>query len=223
MFTVNDVMELTDQRRGTVDNFRSELQKLNLMSNNERFDKRALETFRKAIEFKEENDCTWIHANNWAIQMEYAEEMSRPFEWSTSIHFKYLTYLNENHLVDVKHIVTDLMSTIDFFAVFHVIIDNFKDMGAKYNIYKASQPTDGNALAFKCKGDDFFYYVVGKYNYYTKEEDVHVFYNDGLVFNIMKCQYIGGGRKESERLKDLVNSVYESYNSKKTEEKNLDE
>lgn len=214
MYTVNDVMEKTAQKRGTVDNFRSELQKLKLMSNNERFDKRALETFQKAIQFKEENDCTWIHATHWAIQMEYAEEMSRPFEWSTSIHFKYLTYLVKNNLVEVKSVGMDSESSLDFYAIFHVIIDNFKEMGANHNIYKPSQPTGGNAATFKCIGDNFFYYVVGKYNHYTKEEDLHVFYNDGLVFNLMKCQYIGGGRTEKGRLRDLLDAVYESHNSK---------
>lgn len=80
-------------------------------------------------------------------------------------------------------------------------------MGKTIDVYNKCYGTDGNsASTFICKGKDYIYYIVGKYNSLTKQEDVHVFYNDGIEFNLMKCKHICGGYSEKGRLKELLDT-----------------
>lgn len=207
-YTVNEFMELTGQKRGTVENYRSELQKYGLINNNARFDERALEVFKLIIKLKDSTNLTWVDAMSQIIQEEFGEEMIRPFEWTIDIHFKYLTNLVDEKLVRVEHIGGK--DNFDTYVVFHIIIDNFKELGKKYEVFSNSKGTDGNAGNFKCTGKDFFYYVIGKLNPITRNEEAHIFYNEGLEFNLMKCKYIGGGSSDKGRLKELYSSLYKA-------------
>lgn len=201
--TVNEIIELTSQKRGTVEQFRNELQKYRLIDNNESLDDRAVIVFRKAIEYREVEQKTWIDSMQKAIQEEYGEEMEVPFYWTNEIVLKHLIWQIKEGIVTVeydgKH--DDKM---DFHVIYEIMIDNFKELGKSVDVYKNSFGTDENpVITYKCIGRDYLYYIVGKYNPITKNEDIHVFYNDGVQFNIMKCKYICGGNCKKGRLEEL--------------------
>lgn len=197
--TVSEIMELTDQKRGTVEQFRGELIKYGLIANNESLDNRAFETFKKSIEYKNEEE-TWVRAMTKAIHEEYGEEMTLPFAWSPNVILQNLIWEIKNGLVKVFGSDNDY----DFHIIFEVIIDNFKEMGKIFTDYENSFGTDGNQIiTYKCMGTDYIYYIVGKYNHITSNEDIHVFYNDGSQFNIMRCKHICGGDSSKGKIAQL--------------------
>ena len=201
--TVNEIMESTGAKRGTVEKFRSELQKYKLIGNNESIDSRAFKVFELAISYRNSNDTTWEDSIQKQILQEYGEEMNLPFYWTLDIEIKHLIWLIRNNEVNVKCADTDGESE-DFHVIYKVIIDNFKELASAEEIYSGSFGTDGNPLfTYKCIGDSFVYYIVGKYNHITREENIHVFYNDGLKFNIRRCEHICGGAPQKGRLKKL--------------------
>lgn len=204
MATVNEIVEMTGQKRGTVEQFRNELQKHKIIGNNESLDRRAVEVFRKAILYKESEQTTWGESMQRAIQEEYGEEMDLPFHWTKEIILKQLIRAIEMGVVKVAGDMIDGVDHEDFFVVFHLIIDNFKELSKTLDVYKGSFGTDGNPITtFKLSGRDFLYYVVGKYNHLTRSEDIHVFYNEGVEFNIMRCKHICGGSADKGRLAEL--------------------
>lgn len=201
--TVKEIMELTGQKRGTVEQFRSELQKFKLIANNESLDDRAVNVFKKAIEYKKAKQNTWIDSMQKAIQDEYGEEMELPFYWTKEIILKHLIWQIEKGEAIVKNDNTKYESE-DFHVIYQIMIDNFKELGKTQDVYKGSFGTDGNPITtYKCIGNDYLYYVVGKYNHITANEDIHVFYNDGVKFNIMKCKHICGGSCRKGRMEEL--------------------
>lgn len=212
--TVNEIMELTGQKRGTVEQFRNELQKYKLIGNNESLDDRAVKVFKKVIEYKQNEQKTWIDSMERAIQEEYGEEMELPYYWTKEIILKHLIWQIEKGIVSVKNGETNYESE-DFHIIYHVIIDNFKELGKNVEAYKGSFGTDGNPITtYKCIGKDYLYYVVGKYNHITGSEDIHVFYNDGAQFNIMKCRHICGGSCRKGRLEELWKVCSEKRDNK---------
>ena len=58
----------------------------------------------------------------------------------------------------------------------------------------------GNPLvSYKIKTPDkTIYYVIEIANPSTHQEEVHIFFNDAPVFNLMKCRHIGGFEEPSE-------------------------
>ncbi|MBE1556287.1 hypothetical protein [Sporosarcina limicola] len=203
--TVDEIMELTNQKRGTIDQFRMEIQKYGLIEKHQALDLRAVTTFRKAVEYREAEQNTWSDSIQRAIQEEYGEEMKLPFIWTKEIILKNLLWQIENKKVDVVR-VDNRVSAIgahneDFHIVYEVMISNFREMGKTIAAYNNSSGTDGNPVTtFVCKGKDYIYYLIGKYNTITKSEDIHVFYNDGIEFNIMKCEHICGGNSDKGNL-----------------------
>lgn len=202
MFTVEDIMEITGQKRGTIDQFRNELQSFGLTEKNKSLDDRAVATFKKAIAYKEENNVTWTYAMHYVIQKEYDEEMELPFLWKNDIILKELIWKINNNLIEVKRVHDQ--KGLDYYAVYHLIIDNFEKLGRIKDFYINSSGTDGNPIpTFICQGKDYIYYLVGKHNSITKNEDIHVFYNEGTEFSTMRCKHICGGSGDKGRLKEL--------------------
>ncbi len=201
--TVNEVMELTNQKRGTVEQFRNELQNYRLIGNNESLDERAVEVFCKAIKYRGNGERTWIDSMQKAIQEEYGEEMELPFYWTNDIILNHLIWQIKKGIVKVV-CGNNTIDSLDFHIIYEIIIDNFKELGKTIDSYKNSFGTDGNgALTYKCIGKDYLYFIVGKLNPITDNEDIHVFYNDGLDFNIMKCKHICGGSCNKGNIKEL--------------------
>lgn len=208
---VRDIMEITNQKRGTVEQFRNELSKCGLISNNEELDIRAVEVFKKSIGYKEENSSTWSKAMQRAIQEEYGEEMVLPFTWSPNIILKNLIWEINNDYVEISKGSIN-SGDVDFHVIYEIIIDNFKELGKSIEVYSDSFGTDGNPITtYKCVGKNYIYYVVGKYNHITKQEDVHVFYNDGNIFNIMKCTHICGGDANKGKISELLQTCRIKY------------
>lgn len=206
--TVNEIMELTGQKRGTIEQFRNELQKYKLIGNNESLDDRAVNVFKKVIEYKRTEQSTWIDSMQKAIQEEYGEEMELPFYWDKETVLKHLIWEIEKGVVRVE---SPDDNPEDYHIVYEVIIDNFKILGENLDVYKDSFGTDGNSIiTYKCIGKDYLYYIVGKYNHITGNEDMHLFYNDGAQFNIMKCKHICGGSCSKGMLEQLQKTCADS-------------
>lgn len=205
--TVDDIIKITGQKRGTIEQFRGELIKYRLISNNESLNDRAVNVFKKSINYRYEENLTWSNAMQKAIQEEYGEEMELPFYWTKEIILKDLIWKVKKGIVSVektKMFEEDGYDDLNSYAIYGLMIDNFRELGKELDIYKGSFGTDGNdTITYICKGKDYIYYVVGKYNCITKNEDMHIFYSDGLEFNIMKCKHICGGSSDKGRLKDL--------------------
>lgn len=203
-YTVNEIMNLTNQKRGTIEQFRSELITYGIITNNESIDDRSLEVFKKAIICKSEEDITWSQSMKKAIQNEYCEDMKLPFKWSSNIILNNLIWQIDTEKVLVQSI-NDLVENGDeIHIICNTIIANFKELGKIYDDYFDSFSTDCNSCTtYKCSGEDYIYYVIGKINHLTGNEDIHVFYNDGKNFNIMRCEHICGGNCEKGILKEL--------------------
>ncbi|MBE6070076.1 MAG: hypothetical protein E7211_20660 [Clostridium lundense] len=202
VMTVSEIMKKTGQKRGTVENFRSKLQEYELIVNNELLGEREVNTFEKAVAHKDEK-ITWVDAFEWAIQNEYAMEMKLKFFWAPETMIRNLIWLINKEKVTYMD-VCDSDNEEGFHAVFDIMIDNFKYISGNSSTFKGSWGTDGNgALTSAWVGDDYIYYIVGKYNHITKNEDIHIFYNEGTEFNIMRCKYICGGKCKDNMLYEL--------------------
>lgn len=201
--TVNEIMELTGQKRGTIELFRSEILRYKVIGNNQSLDERAVEVFKTAIEYRKDGNITWVDAFQKAIQEEYSEEMELPFYWTKEIVLKHLIWSIKKGIVKVVRDDNDDKET-DFHVIYEIMIDNFKELAKFEDAYKGSFGTDGNPIiTYKCIGTDYLYYIVGKYNHVTENEDSHVFYNEGKAFNIMKCKHICGGSSDKGKLEEL--------------------
>lgn len=223
MMTVDEIMALTGQKRGTIEQFRSVLQKYRLIEKHQSLDKRAVTTFMKAVEYKEAKENNWIESIERAIQYEYGEEMVLPHIWTRKIVLKDLIWKIKNERVTVERVGSAFppndVHSEEYHIVFKIIIDNFEEMGKTIDTYKNSYGTDGNPITtFICKGKNFIYYIVGKYNSITKSEDIHVFYNDGLEFNLMKCEHVCGGNSDKGKLDELWKTCSSFTKDKSVEE-----
>ena len=208
---VREIMEVTNQKRGTIEQFRSELSKCGLLANNQELDNRAVEVFKKSIEYKNCDSKTWTIAMQRAIQEEYGEEMKLPFDWHPNTILRNLIWEIENEYVEV---FSDRSNSgdVDFHVIYEIIIDNFKELAKSFEVYDESFGTDGNPITtYKCVGEGYIYYIVGKYNHITEDEDVHVFYNEGNKFNIMKCKHICGGSARRGKISELLNICRKKY------------
>lgn len=210
--TVNEVMEITGQKRGTVEQFRTILQSYSLISNHESMDRRSVEAFKNAIRFKDQdNSLTWLVSMQKAILLEYGEEMVIPFNWSNNIILKHLIWCIKNEHIQVEKVSLNSPDE-SFHIVYELIIDNFREISTLENIYDGSEGTDGNPVtSYMCKGEDYIYIIAGKYNHITKAEDINVFYNEGSNFNIMKCKYVCGGNCDKGRIHELYEICKNSY------------
>lgn len=204
--TVQEVMKITGLPRGTVENFRRELLDFGVLQNNQSMDGRNLKALQQAMEYKEKNDYPWTRLMRRVISEEYKKELMPPFYWSTKIHVRHLLWMMKKGLVTVEKI--DDSHPLESYIFYDIMVDNFVELANEIHHYKQSRHTDGNPLlSYKITGLDFVYYTVGKLNHDTGEEDLHLFYNEGLHFNIMRCQHIIGGSTDYGVLKALYEAL----------------
>lgn len=205
LYSVNEIINLTNQKRGTVESFRDELLSQEIIKNNQSLDDRAFQVFKNSIKYKNsEDNTTWKIAMKKAIQQEYGAELKLPFRWTSSIIVQDIIWNINNNNISVEDINELSNDKNEYHILFEVMIDNFKELGKDYDDYIDSFGTDCNGnLTFKCSGEDYSYYILGKWNHITKEEDIHVFFNEGKNFNIMRCKHICGGSAEKGILKEL--------------------
>lgn len=220
-YSVADIMEETGQKRGTVEEYRNKLVGYKIISNNQPIKEKELQTFKKAIERKENSNNTWGECIEWAIQTMYGEEIHKEFFWTNESILKYILWLIKNKLVQIKsNYEIANCKNLDiseeenfkrnerFFVIYDLIIDNFKDLAETSDTFKGSWGTDGNgAITWVLEGEDFIYYLVGKLNPITKKEEVQIFYNDGSKFNIMRCRYICGGPADDGKISEIWDSI----------------
>jgi hypothetical protein len=206
--TVTEIMEKTGLKRGTIDQFRIKMQEYELISNNQSLNQRAVDVLCKADSYRNENNVTWDEAMYKMILLEYDSELRVEHYWTNKTIVNNLIWLIENKIVKVK--MVDSKDQRDFHDIYRVMIDNFADLGKVIKHYEPSKGTDGNpTLNFKVYGKDYIYYFIGKYNKHTDHEDMHIFYNEGLEFNIMRCKYLLSAHCNGDLLKELTDILYE--------------
>lgn len=91
--TIDEIIEQTSQNRETIEEFRIKLQEYGLIGIHKSLDQRAVETFRKAVEYFEaieDKETDWSDSVQRAIQEEYGEEMKLPFVWENDFLLKNL-------------------------------------------------------------------------------------------------------------------------------------
>ncbi|MFZ2538486.1 MAG: hypothetical protein WAX04_06250 [Oscillospiraceae bacterium] len=209
IMTVNEVMSHTGLQRGTIEQFRNELQKYQIIKNNESLNDRAVKVLEKAVKYKNAEQNTWSQVMQKSIQEEYSEELKLPFEWDSQVHLKHLIWMIQNN--KVKVIGDTLDNPLEFHVIYDVIIRNFVELGEKYETYEGSFGCDGNPITtYKCEGEDYSYYVIGRLNRITGNEDIHVFYCDTVHFNIMKCSHVCGGSVDKGLLKELLSACWDA-------------
>lgn len=194
-YTVLNVKELFERKKigvkqGTIEAYRSKLQKMGILGQNESLTEEHVVTFEKIVAEKTE-DVSWDKLMMKYIYTDFRQKMKIDFEWSIKSVVKHLKYSIEKE--NYKVYAMDFRDDSDDFHVLECFIDNFVELGYKYEEFEGSHGTDPNAFNYKIKTPDgSMYYLIGKYNAYTKGEDTHLFFCKTSNFNIMQCNYIGG-------------------------------
>ncbi|WP_124066227.1 hypothetical protein [Clostridium sp. E02] len=220
--TIQQINLETGIKIGVIEEFRRKLQILNIISNNESLNEEHVDLLKKIANEKSEND-TWEKVMYKNLYENYWNILHTQFEWQTKTVMEDLIWniKNENYNVD------DLMYQEGSIALkdkkFHVycsIIDNFAAQGKVYEPYENSMGSDGNTIMYEVKHnkEKYIYYVIGKLNHYTGNEDMHIFYNDDDEFNIMKCRYVCGGPSDEGIYKELFETIHNAYNKLKGNE-----
>lgn len=179
-------------KQGTIDNFRGKLVTMRLLESNQQMSDRHFLTLERVVRSKTD-ESTWEDLMMRQIYLDYSSEIKTDFVWEFPIILKHLLWTIEQN----EYVV----STLDTFHgkndrhAFETVIDNFVAMSKHYKPYEHSQGTDGNPVTSVkiTLPDRSFYFMVGKLNSFTKEEDVYLFYNDAPFFDPMRCRYLGGG------------------------------
>ena len=97
-----------------------------------------------------------------------------------------------------------LMHTEDW-DIYCNCIDSFVELGKTMAIYQDSLGTDGNpTTSWKIQTPEgHWFYIIGKYNHVTSEEDIMVFYNESSIFEVIKCGLVTGGPVNAEPFRSL--------------------
>lgn len=197
--TIEYIIEKSGEERETVEQFIKTLQKYKLIGNNYSLDNRALETFEKIIQLQKNNsEFTLSYYIEKEIQEEYGEDIHIKFYWSKESILNDLLWKIENEVVRVEK-RREKFDEDDH--IFRTLVDNFDDTTIAAEMFQKDTGGKQNFnLCFKCLGSNYIYYLAGRLNTLTLKEEMHVFYNEGLDFNIMKCKYICGGNCEKGKI-----------------------
>lgn len=214
--TVRQINEATKIKTGIIENFRKKLQTMGLISNNASLEKQHVELLTRIANAKKEND-TWDETMYKFIYEEYWSMLPPSFEWQPEIIVKNMVWNLKNNAYQVYPLFAGDLAESPGFHTYCCIIDNFMYQGRRYEPYKKSIGTDGNTVSYELCNEqgNFKYYIIGKLNHYTGKEDVHIFYNDDMCFNIMKCKYICGGPIDGSFFEELIHTIYERSSDKK--------
>jgi len=225
--TVDDVVISTGYNEEVIELFIETLQEYGISSKYQ-FDGMFIQVLKEAVNEASEPASTGTlkYAMHKAIQTHYVDQIEFPFEWTQSSKITYLNRLIQTN--SLKYEWLDLFplsknnnnseKTEDHFIVYDLLLNNFANLGnTKFGVYRGSNSVDGEPNNnHKFVGADHFYLVIGKLNSITREDDLHVFYNEGAEFNMMRCQYIGGGsqlRGITKELQELCDSCFKEYRS----------
>lgn len=206
-YSMQDAIKYLDQcgfkvKMGTVMNFREKLVSAGILGNNQSMSQEHMDVLHKIVKEKTEN-TTWEKLMNQHIYKEFRKDIDVPFEWTDNILRSHLLWSLKEERFQIEEMDVHIGSE-DFHA-FCCCIDNFAELGKEHHLYQGSCGTDGNpATSFKIitPGNEF-YYIIGKLNQYTFEEDYYVFYNAASYFDIMKCRYVFSGDCEDEWFKEI--------------------
>lgn len=201
--TVQEIMDVTGLKRGTVESFRSRLLDYGIISSNAQLGERELRVLQRVIDHKNSKTWTWADSMEREIQLEYSDQIHHPFEWAGETVILHLLWLIKNDRAKVLTVSTSSTSE-DFHVAYELMVDNFIRLENKYPGYSRSKGSDANPiLTYKIVNEEFIYYLVGKLNHLTEHEDIHIFYCDAPKFNLMKTKHVLGCNSDQETMKEL--------------------
>lgn len=201
--TVQEIMDTTGLKRGTIESFRARLIDYGIVGNNNQLGKREVDVLQRVVHHKQNSGWTWTDSMEREIQLEYADQIRHPFEWAGETILVHLLWLVTKKRVKVAAITGNAGSE-DFHVAYEVMVDNFHYLKNKYPGYSRSTGSDANPiLTYKLIGADYIYYLVGKLNHMTDHEDIHIFYCDGSTFNLMKTRHVMGCSSDRDAMKEL--------------------
>ena len=137
---------------------------------------------------------------NWNLPL----ESYNPFSWNSRIVILDIIGKIELGYYKVFPLEFHSKNTLDWrtedWEVYCNCIDNFVELGKKWDMYKGSLGTDGNPIiSWKIQTHDGkWFFVIGKYNHVTLTEDITVFYNDSPIFEVVKCRLVASGSVDDE-------------------------
>ncbi len=195
MYSVQKIMAYFKERgfdikQGTVENFRTKLCAMGIIGNNQLLSQKHLKVLEDIVREKNET-VTWEELFKKHIFINFYEELQIDFKWNIEIIIKSLIWQVKRKVYRVNAL--NLKDNAEDFQIFCFCIENFLKMEEYWEAYEGSFGTDGNSVtSFKIKTPEGnTYYIIGKYNQYSKNEDMHIFYSTTEQFDIMQFRYIG--------------------------------
>lgn len=215
-YSVQQIMDMFEERgievkKGTLDNYRSKLQQFDIIGNNELLSDAHVETFKKIVDEKTD-DNTWEKLIMKYLYMDFRNNMRFEFRWCLKTIVQHLKWEIEHKKYKVYYMnLLEGEGLNEDFRTFCCFIDNFAEMGKYDEAYSGSRGTDGNCANFKIvTPDNSVYFLIGKYNSFTRREDTHLFFSETPDFNIMRCKYVGGwdAKNDGELFSGLEAACY---------------
>ncbi|KQN96980.1 hypothetical protein [Paenibacillus sp. Leaf72] len=210
MYTLHEIMKLTNQDRESIEFFINELKKYKVKCGYEFLNKNELEVFKKGLGYSKNNDKNLTLCMHRAIQEEYGEDLTLPFYWDKKLIIQQLIdQIRRGEVSITKHLLSAGLQS-DLGSILQVITTNFLELGKTHPTYAGSHGGAGSAgYTFMLSGKDYMFLLIGKRNYLIEQEESHLFYNEGLEFNMMRCRHITGGPVEKGMMKKLLDLCYE--------------
>lgn len=206
VYTVEQVMSITGQKQGTVEAYRVMLQEKGVLGKNKPLDEQHLRIFTKICSTKTDSE-TWQKAMERGIQTEYGEVLTQEFHWVPVTKLRHLHWLIQEKKVHKEKFALVEASDREkehWHAIFEIMIGNFAELGKVESSFDGSFGTDANACIHVLVGKDFIYYLVGRRNSVTNREELAVFYNRGIEFNVMNCEFICCGAFDEGWIKEIM-------------------
>lgn len=176
-----------DVKQGTIETFRSKLQDAGIIGNNQSMTEEHLQVFEKIVNEKNDN-TTWESLMNKYIFTDLRKYMQHEFKWTEKIILRQIIKAIEDK--DYKVESFNFENKEDM-RILSNCIDNFAELGKTDYFYQGSLSTDAGILWYKVlTQNNTQYYIISKMNPKTGDDDIHIFYNPYLHFEIMQCKYV---------------------------------
>ena len=216
-YSIDDAMEETKQPKGVVEQYRRVLIQYGVIKNNESLNYQHVCMLKEAVKIKEECNVTWESSFKKIIFTEIPEQVYTDFRFDNIMIIKNLIWLIKKKRYEVIKLSSNISSTDDeFHYIFDIIIDNFVLLSQNIDAWEGSAGTDGNPVdTFYARSEqnNDFYLIVGKYDFNSKSEGLHVFYSPQPYFNIMNLRYITGGSTKNGVFKELLDAYFSIINA----------